>query len=582
MTYINKKKSNKESFVEYNSLNRKSIQIFKVIFKSLVPIKLRVTLPFFLLFTFLVSCVPDKISNNKKIFRYNESSGIQSLDPAFSSGQSIIWACNLLYSGLVDLDDSLRIVPAIAKRWEISLDGKTYTFILRDDVYFQDTPFFNFNKKRKVVASDFVYSFSRIIDPQVASPGAWIFQKVRRKSDGSPGFSALNDSTFQITLSEIHPPFLGILAMKYCSVLPHEAVEHFGKEFRKYPVGTGPFQIQLWEEGVKLVLRKNPYYYEKDVNGIQLPYLDAVAISFIVDKQSVFMEFMKGSLDFMSGIDGSYKDALLTKQGTLKSEYSDVVEMLTSPFLNTEYLGFVLKDSDKENPLLNQKIRQAINYGFDREKMIRYLRNDIGYAGTSGFIPMGMASFNPQRVKGYYYNPEKALQLLAEAGYPNGKNLPEITLSVSSTYLDISQYIQHELHQIGIELKLDVQQAAQQRQMMRSYQLPFFRGSWICDYPDAENYLSLFYSKNLQPVGSNYTHYVNPEFDKLYEKSQMIIDDSIRNVLYTQMDSLLMEDAPVVVMYYDKAVRFVRKEVYGLGINPINMLNLTRTFIKER
>ena len=533
----------------------------------------------FLLFM-LHACAPKQSNDDKMIFRYNESSGIQTLDPAFSSGQSVIWASNLLYNGLVDFDDSLHIVPAIAKRWEISEDGKTYTFFLRQDVYFHDTPFFHFPEKRKVIAADFVYSFSRIIDPSIASPGAWIFQKVARKTDGTPHFIALNDSTFQIVLTAMHPPFLGILAMKYCSVVPHEAITFFGKEFRKYPVGTGPFQFQLWEEGVKLVLRKNPFYFEKDENGDQLPYLDAVAISFIVDKQSVFMEFMKGSLDFMSGIDGCYKDALLTKEGTLKEEYASQIEMLTAPFLNTEYLGFVLKNNKSDNPLLNRNVRQAINYGFDREKMMRYLRNNIGYAGTSGFVPMGMASFNSKRVKGYHYNPQKALQLLDEAGYPNGNNLPEITLSVSASYLDLSQYIQHELQQIGINLKLEVQQAAQQRQMMRNYQLPFFRGSWICDYPDAENYLSLFYSKNLQPFGSNYTHYVNPAFDKLYEQSQTIIDDAVRNELYTQMDSLLMEDAPVVVMYYDKAVRFIRKQVHGLGINPINMLNLTRTYIE--
>lgn len=533
----------------------------------------------FLLTGFFFSCGEKTNVGRNMIFRYNESSGIQSLDPAFSSGQSIIWPCNLLFNGLVDLNDSLQIVPAIAKHWEISPDGKVYTFLLRQDVYFHQTPFFQFPEKRKVVASDFVYSFNRILDGEVASPGAWIFQKVQRDADGKPSLTALNDSVFQITLSGIFPPFLGILAMKYCSVVPREAVEHFGKDFRKFPVGTGPFQFQLWEEGVKLVLRKNPFYFETDEQGRRLPYLDAVAITFIVDKQAVFMEFMKGSLDFMSGIDGSYKDALLTKQGTLKSEYADRICMFTSPYLNTEYLGFVLKESDTENPLLNRKVRQAINYGFDRVKMMRYLRNNIGYAGTSGFVPMGMASFDPDRVQGYHYNQQKALQLLQEAGYPNGKGLPEISLAVSPTYLDLCQYIQHELQQIGIRLKLDVQQAAQQRQMMRNYQLPFFRGSWICDYPDAENYLSLFYSKNLQPAGSNYTYYVNPQFDRLYEKSQTIIQDSLRNELYTQMDSLLMEDAPIVVLYYDKAVRFTRKQVKGLGINPVNMLNLTRTYI---
>ena len=230
--------------------------------------------------------------------------------------------------------------------------------------------------------------------------------------------------------------------MKYCSVVPHEVVEKFGKDFARHPVGTGPFQMKMWEEGVKLVLRRNPFYFEYDEKGQQLPYLDGVAITFIVDKQSVFMEFMKGSLDFMSGIEACYKDALLTKQGELQDKYKDDIQLLTSPYMNTEYIGFLLKGDDPNNPLLNKQVRQALNCGFDRRKMMQYLRNNIGYAGTSGFVPMGMQSFDPERVKGYEYNPTKAAQLLAAAGYPNGKGMPPVTISVSASYLDLCQYIQ--------------------------------------------------------------------------------------------------------------------------------------------
>lgn len=534
----------------------------------------------FLFSLFIISC-HHRNDDDKMIFRYNEAVGIQSLDPAFSSGQAALWPCNMLYNGLVDLDDSLKVIPMIAKHWDISEDGKVYTFFLRDDVYFHQTEHFSFPEKRKVVASDFVYSLSRILDPETASPGAWIFQKVARDEANKPMFKAIDDTTFQITLAEPFPPFLSILAMKYCSVIPFEVVEHYGKDFRKFPVGTGPFKMQLWEEGVKLVLRKNELYFEKDEQGNQLPYLDAVAISFIIDKQAQFMEFMKGSIDFMSGVDPCYKDALLTRAGTLNPDVADQMNMITAPYLNTEYLGFLLKNDDPNNPLLKKEVRQAINYGFDREKMIRYLRNNIGNAQVSGFVPEGMLSFNAERVKGYDYNPEKALELLAQAGYPNGKGMPEIALSVSAAYLDLCQYIQHDLGLLGIPVRLDVQQAAQQREMMRNYKLPFFRGSWVCDYPDSENYLSLFYSKNLQPIGSNYTHYINPEFDKLFEKSQTITDDSLRNEYYTQLDSLLTEDAPVVVLFYDKLIHFTQKNVKGLTAPPTNMINLKRVTIER-
>jgi len=501
--------------------------------------------------------------------------GIQSLDPAYASGQAATWVCNLLYNGLVDLDDSLHIVAMIAKDWGISPDGRTYTFFLRNDVCFQNSACYVWKTPRKVVANDFVYSFNRIVSSEVASPGAWIFQKVAKDEKENYAFYALNDTVFQIVLTEPFPPFLGILAMKYASVVPHEVVDKFGKDFRKYPVGTGPFQFQLWKEGIKLVLHKNNNYFERDEDNKPLPYLDAVAISFIIDKQLAFMEFMKGKLDFISGIEACYKDALLTKEGKLQAEYEDKITLQTGPYLNTEYLGFLLKEKTN-NPLLIKEVRQAINYGFDREKMIRYLRNNMGYGATSGFVPMGMASFNPERVKGYNFNPQKALALLEQAGYPNGKGLPVIPLSVSASYLDLCQYIQHELNKLGIRISIEVQQAAQQRQMMRSYQLPFFRGSWICDYPDAENYLSLFYSKNLQPFGSNYTHYVNPDFDMVFEKSQTITDEIVRNEYYTMLDSMLMEDAPVVVLFYDKKVRFTQKWIFGLDNSPTNLLDLRR------
>lgn len=529
----------------------------------------------------LSACHRNHDAADKMIFHYNESSGIQTLDPAYASGQSVIWPCNQLFNGLVDLDDSLNVVPSIAKSWTISEDGRIYTFVLRNDVSFHNTKAYPFKHKRWVTAQDFVYSFSRILDPDVASPGAWIFQKVKRDVHGMPAFTALNDTVFQIELAEPFPPFLGILTMKYCSVVPKEVVEHYGKDFRNNPVGTGPFQFQLWQEGVKLVLRKNPDYFECDQQGRKLPYLDAVAVSFIVDKQSVFMEFMKGSLDFMSGIEACYKDALLTKDGHLNPTYQGKIKLLSGPYLNTEYLGFMLKPGDKNSPILDKRVRQAINYGFDRVKMMRYLRNNVGYPGTAGFVPKGMASFNPKRTGGYDYNPQKAAKLLAEAGYPNGKGLPPIPVAVSASYADLVQFMQHELSEIGIELKMDVMQGAQQRQMMRNYQLPFFRGSWICDYPDAENYMTLFYSKNLQPNGSNYTHYVNPSFDKLYEKSQSCLDEHQRVEYYMQMDSILVADAPVVVLYYDKVVRFVRANVSGMETNPINMLNLKRVKISR-
>jgi len=364
--------------------------------------------------------------------------------------------------------------------------------------------------------------------------------------------------------------------MKYCSVVPHEAVDKYGAEFRRHPVGTGPFKFGMWKEGVKLVMLRNDEYFESGADG-PLPYLDAIAVTFIVDKQSAFLEFIKGNLDFVSGIDVSYKDELLTKYGELRSKYSSKINLTKQPYLNTEYLGILIDtnyQAASESPLRLKLVRQAINYGFDRIKMMRYLRNNIGIAGTAGFVPAGIPWFDQKQVVGYYYDPSKAMQLLRKAGYPGGKGLPPITLTTNASYLDLCKYIQSQLGEIGISIKIDVTPPATLREMIAQSKVSFFRGSWIADYPDAENYLSLFYTPNFCPAGPNYTHFSSPTFDKIYGECMHERNDSVRGLKYIQMDKLLIEEAPVVVLYYDQALRFSQKNISGLGSNPLNLLNL--------
>ena len=518
--------------------------------------------------------------DDKQIFRYNESAGIATLDPAFAKDQSIIWPCRQLYNGLVELsttdqegsgDDAMQVLPSIAKSWNISADGLTYTFTLRDDVRFHEPV------GRTVTANDFVYSFNRIIDPDVASPGAWIFADVE-------SFTAPNDTTFVIKLKRPFAPFLSQLGMVYCSVVPKEEVERWGKDFRSHPCGTGPFKFQYWKEGVKLVMRKNPDYFEYDTidsTAVRLPYLDAVAVTFIIDRQTVFLEFVKGTLDFMNSLDASYKDELLTPAGELRDKYVGKIHMESTPYLNTEYLGFNMEQAAaagiKENPLCSKQIRQAINMGFDRRKMMRYLRNNIGTPGCGGFVPMGLPGNSPDG--GFEYNPEEAKRLLAEAGFPNGEGLPKLKLSTTSNYLDLCKYIQQQLGLIGIDVQVDVNPPAALREQIAKGQSAWFRGSWVADYPDAENYLSLFYSPNCAPAGPDYTRFNSKEFDRLYRQARKCTDEESRMELYRQMDSLVMHEAPVVVLYYDQILHFTHPNVSGLRTNAMNTLDLRRVKI---
>jgi peptide/nickel transport system substrate-binding protein len=518
----------------------------------------------------LTGCLhPKEHSSSISIFRYNESKGITSLDPAFSRNQTVIWPVNQLFNGLVQLDDSLSVKPCIAKSWIVSNGGTEYTFFLRDDVSFHSSPFIDVDK-RIVTANDFVYSFERIIDPENASPGSWIFDYL----DEDRRFIALNDTILKIFLERPFPPFLSILAMPYCFVVPKEVVEHHDADFSHNPVGTGPFKFKLWSQDEKLIMLKNEDYFEKDEMGMKLPYLEAVSISFIKDKQSEFLEFLKGNIDFLSGVHPAYKDELLTRSGTLNPKYNNRIKLITRPYLNTEYLG-ILQESlpGEDNPLLDKKVRKAINYGFDREKMMKYLRNNMGYPATAGMIPPGLPGhldFNA----GYSYNPDLARELLNESGYGEGNKMLPIKLTTTSDYLDLCEYIQFELNKIGIQVEISVSTGGAFRNMVANANLQFFRGSWIADYADAENYLALFYSTNHTPNGPNYTKFRSDEFDSLYKSAFIVTDPTERYQLYREMDSIVMDEAPVVPLYYDMVVRFIPIDIQGFNPNPMNSLVL--------
>ena len=514
----------------------------------------------------LTSCTNNtENTNDQLVFRYNEHSNIASLDPAFARNPQTIWPTNQLYNGLVQLDDQLNVQPDIAKSWEIVDSTCTFYFTLRDDVFFHRNKVFGSDSTRRVIAADFEYSFSRLQDPDVASPGSWVMQNVEM-------VKAENDSVLKIMMKKPFPPFLGMLSMRYFSVVPKEAVDFYGNSFRRNPVGTGPFLFKGWEENVKLIFRKNPLYFETDESGNQLPYLEAVAITFLPDKQSEFLQFAQGKIDFMSGLDNSYKDEIITTTGKLQPTYQNSVNLITTPYLNTEYLGFFIPTQTTE--IQSQKLRQAINYGFDRVKMVKYLRNGMGIPAVHGVIPKGLPGFDA--IEGYSYQPEKARNLIAEYMSETGDTSPEITIGTNSQYLDVCEYIQRELEKLGIQVEIDVMPPSTLRQMKSSGELDIFRASWIADYPDAENYLSLFYSGNFTPNGPNYTHYKNEVFDSLYLTAQNISNIDDRKQLYTKMDSIVVSDAPVVPLYYDMAVRFVQKNVSGLGINPQNFLFLKR------
>ena len=504
-------------------------------------------------------------ATDKKIFKYNQGSGIYSLDPAFAKDQASSWATNQLYNGLLQLDDDLNVKKCIAKNFEVNEESTVYTFYLRTDVYFHDHPQFKDGKGRRVVAQDFVYSFNRLLDPKLASPGLWIFNGKVDMEEGP--FLALDDSTFQLVLSKPFRPILSLLTMQYCSVVPKEVAEHYGKDFRKNPIGTGPFKLKFLKENERMFLVKNENYWEKG-----LPKIDQVNVSFVDNKGSEFLMFEKGEIDFISGLDATYINDLLSKKGELKEERKSVMYMQKAPFLNTEYLGILMDlsgSNDKTSALAEKNVRKAINIGFDRERMMKTLRNNVGKPATSGFIPYGLPAFKEtNKIK---YNPDEARKLLIEAGFTES-NKPKVTLLTNTSYKDFGVYIINQLKEIGFEAEMEITPSGVLRERMANGSANFFRGSWIADYPDAENYMTLFYGKNPSPP--NYTRFKNAEYDRLYEQCLVTIDDVELGKLYQQMNDILIEEAPVIPLFYDEKTVFVNNRVKGMSNNAMNLLIL--------
>ena len=533
------------------------------------------------LFFLLFSCRqnPEQLTD-KKVFKYNQPEALSSLDPAFARNQANIWATTQLYNGLVALDTALKPSPAIAASWEVSPDGLQYTFHLRRDVYFHDHPVFPAGRGRRVQASDFTYSFKRILDPATASTGSWIFTgKVLEDVKGMVSdtcFKALNDSTLRVYLKEPFNAFLEILSMPYCFVVPREAAGHYGKDFREHPVGTGPFVFKWWDEGNAIVFHRNPRYWKKDRQGQSLPYLDAVQISFINDRKLEFLTFQQKKLDFLSGIRGSSKDLILNKDGSLREEFASKFNMEKRPYLNTEYIGFQLNPQNlaQDQPALRDKrVRQALNYALNKKELVVYFRNNLGIPGHAGMVPPSLPSFDAAQVKGYSYDPGRARALLRAAGYPPDRPL-RLTLNTVAEHREIAEFMQKKWSEVGVIADIRISQAAAHQEAVDNGRSAFFMKSWFGVDPDAENFLALFYSRNFSPTGPNKTHFTHARFDRLYEEAKREQNLEKRYRLYREMDKIVVEECPVIVLFYDEVVMLTQKNIRGLQPDPMNTLRL--------
>lgn len=490
----------------------------------------------------LNSCTASK-EEEYCVFRYNEPAGIPTLDPAFAKEKSSIWAVQQLFDGLVTLDSANQLQPELATDWKVNTAGTRYEFSLREAY---------FHNGWRITAHDVVFSLNRLRNPKLASPGSWLMDPVDT-------LYTLDSAHLVIELVRPFASFLSTLAMPFAAVVPSDSL--LETQLSTAPVGSGPFKFHIWYFGDRLILHSFENYWKTRSNGTPLPLIDGIAVSFIPDQQSAFLEYLQGNFDFLPNLDPSFKDELLTKDGALNVQYTANHTLHRSPFLNTEYLIF-----NADIPL-ERDLRWAINAAIDRETMIKELRNGVGVPALGGLIPSGLPEFSSAR--GISYQPDSVTRLLQTK-----KELPFLTLTTVANYRDLCEYVQGALAKVGWDIAVDVVPSATLRAQKTTGALSFFRASWIADYPDAENYMMLFASAYQAPNGPNYSRYANTQFDQLYNRAAELPYGELRSQLLSEADSLLMQDAALVPLYYDEVLRVTPTYIHGIQTNALNALML--------
>ena len=525
------------------------------------------------------SCQFDAPASEGEVFRYNEPTAIGSLDPAFASDQAHGWLSKQLFSTLVDSDSTLSPVPQLAHRWEASLDGIEWTFYLRTDVYFHDDPCFPGGQGRRLTAADVAYSLERLMATETSSPGWWILAQVGR-------IEVLDSATIRFHLTQPEEAMLGRLAMPYCGIVAPEAVAMYGADFSSHPVGTGPFYLKAWARQEKIVLRRNTRYFGRDAAGQPLPYLEAVAVRCIPDRQAAFLEFVKGELDMVSGMDASYKDQLFTQEGTLQSRWEGRLSLQKAPFLNTEFLGIRQKNPSPAY-LGDVRVREALNWAIDRASMMRYLKNNVGIPAHGGVLPAGMPGYREADAweaagtPGWSFDPGRAKALLHEAGLLDADGRPKpdlepIVVSTTASYRDICEYIQSAWNQLGLPVEVQVMPSAAFREDKANGRLPVYRASWIADYPSAGNYFMLFDSKWAAPLGANASQIESPELDAGIAQWALAERTGQGAEAAFALDQKIHRSALCIPLFYDESIRVFHHEWVGIPPHPMNMLDLRR------
>lgn len=482
-------------------------------------------------------------TNPQKIYRYPLRDTVKSLDPTFMQDIYSHTIIPQIFDGLVQYDNNLNIIPSIAESWKISEDGLIYTFYLRKGV--------RFHNGREVKAQDFVYSFKRLLSVEESLIPMTIVDRIlgareftQAKTDNIEGLKTIDNYTFEIRLKERYSPLLYLFATTFAKIVPREEVEK--GDFGRHPIGTGPFKFVEWK-GNEIILEANQDYFEGR------PFLDRLIYKVFPgpDDDGIYKAFLNGELENFMVTVAERKDML--------SKY----QIIKVPTFNLHIYGF----NNNLKPLDNKKIRQAIAYAIDRDRIVKELGISWIFS-ANGIIPPGMQGYTPDS-KNYVYNPEKARALLKETGYPDGKGLPVIefwTSSKTKAAKKEREIIEDNLNDIGIRIKKRYALWPDMEKMMKQDKLAIFRFAYFVVAPDPESLFAILFDSS-----GTYNHfsYKNKEVDRLIDDARYEMDILKRVEMYRKVEQMVLEDAPMVVSLFYAYEQIFQPYVKGIEITPL-------------
>ncbi|MCB0507008.1 MAG: ABC transporter substrate-binding protein [Chitinophagales bacterium] len=531
-------------------------------------------------------------------FRTNEEEYFKTLYPLNITEVTAHRICEQIFDGLTTFDDStLAVVPQLATHWDIDPTATKYTFYLHKGVHFQDDKCFPNGKGRELTARDVKYCLDRVCyhDP-ANNQGFWIFKDVVKGANeydsltakgivpdsGVSGIKVLDDYTIQIELERPYAVFLARLALIFAKVYPHEAVEKYGDEIRNHPVGSGPFYLKINRADQVTFLARNPNYWKKDEYGNQLPFLNAIRVSYIKEKKNELLEFTKGNSDLVYRLPLEMIDEIVDYKKNLKPAYKKYT-LQYKPQIAIQYYGF-----QHQGKIFNNKdLRIAFCYAIDREKLCDFTLKGTGYPAIYGIVPPGTGTYDYTAVKGYTYNPALAKEYMSKAGYPKGQGFPKITLQLNSggsRNAQVAEAIKKMLEEtLNIHVELLIVPWAQHTEAIEQAKVDFWRLGWVGDYPDPESFLNLFHSKYVPDDINTKTYinsfrYKNKHFDEVFDKALSIVDEKERNKWYAKADQIVIDDAVVLPIYYDIDFRLLQPNVRNCPQNASEQRDFSEVY----